>query len=286
MRVPRYRDERGFTLTELLIAMTIGLVVVFAALGVFEGFNRGIVANTHLTDAQGSARRDVSTIVGMLRDAGVPPPKTGAALPTIVSAAVNDIVFRSTTWPGESATGIAAGTYNTERICLDTATQTIWFDGIRAGAAGTTTPGSACPSVASGWTHTPISRNVVNTAAKPIFRLTAAPIIEIGVTLWLEGGTSITSHPLELNSGGSLRGAVTPPVTAADVTVTCNSENSGRPLLTLATPALLALTTSTIASTPAGAGKISLLPGATGNVGLTITDALGLQTLLFKQVNC
>jgi hypothetical protein len=75
-------------------------------------------------------------------------------------------------------------------------------------------------------------------------------------------------------------------VTAADVTVTCNSENSGRPLLTLATPALLALTTSTIASTPAGAGKISLLPGATGNVGLTITDALGLQTLLFKQVNC
>jgi prepilin-type N-terminal cleavage/methylation domain-containing protein len=286
MRAPRHRDDRGFTTIELLVAMTIGLIVSFAALSVFEGFNRGIVSNHQLTDAQDAARREVSEMVRILREGGVPAAKLGAQLATIVSALPNDVVFRSTSWPGESSTGPAAGTYHTQRICLDTATKTIWFDGIRAGAPGPTTPGSACPSIAADWTHTPLVRNVVNTAADPLFRIAGSPVRSVGLSLRLEGGTSATSRPLELNSGGTLRGALADQVTAADLTIVCNADGSGRGLMTLVNAPGSTFTTSP-SSTRAGDGK-NLLPVAANasTVTVTITNAAGLRTVLTKAVPC
>ncbi|MGI9096908.1 MAG: PulJ/GspJ family protein [Solirubrobacteraceae bacterium] len=285
MSAPRHGDERGFTLVELLVAMTIGLIVSFAALSVFDGFNRGIASNHRLTDAQDSARREVAQMVGILRDSGAPAPKAAAQPLSIVSAAANDVVFRSVSWPGESTTGTTAGTYHTQRLCLDAAAKTVWFDGIRAGASGPTTPGSACPSAATGWTHTPMARNVVNTTALPLFRIGTSPVRSIGLSLRLEGGTIASSRPLELNSGGTVRGGVAPQVTAGDVTVTCNSEGSGRSLLTLNLAPGSKLT-STVASTVAGAGKLLLGSGVSGTISLTITDVLGLQTLVSKAVSC
>jgi prepilin-type N-terminal cleavage/methylation domain-containing protein len=286
MRAPRHRDQRGFTTIELLVAMTIGLIVSFAALSVFEGFNRGIASNHRLTDAQDSARREVSEMVRILREGGVPAAKLGAQLSTIVSALPNDVVFRSTSWPGESSTGPAAGTYHTQRICLDTTTKTIWFDGIRAGAVGSTTPGSACPSIVSGWTHSPLVRNVVNSAADPLFRIAGAPVRSVGLSLRLEGGTAATSHPLELSSGGTLRGALADQVTSADLSIVCNSDGSGRALLTLLNAPGSTFTTSPL-STRAGDGK-SLLPVVANatTVTVTITNPAGLRTVLTKVVPC
>jgi prepilin-type N-terminal cleavage/methylation domain-containing protein len=286
MRTPHHRDQRGFTTIELLVAMTIGLIVSFAALSAFEGFNRGIVSNNRVTDAQDAARRQVSQMVRILREAGAPALKTGAQLSTVVSALPNDVVFRSTSWPGESSTGTAAGTYHTQRICLDTATKTVWFDGIRAGAPGPTTPGSACPSTAADWTHAPLVRNVVNSAVDPLFRIGAAPVRSVGLSLRLEGGTTATSHPLELASGGTLRGALADQVTATDLTIVCNSDGSGRALLTLLNAPGSTFTTSPT-STRAGDGK-HLLPVAANasTVTVTITNAAGLRTVLTKAVPC
>jgi hypothetical protein len=282
----RFSDERGFTLAELLIGMTCGLVVLVASLTAFDGFNRGIVTTNRLTDAQDSARRDVSQMVRILREAGAPAPKTAAQIATVVSATPNDVVFRSTSWPGESSTGTAAGTYHTQRLCLDESTKTIWFDGIRAGAAGPTTPGSACPSTATDWTHIAVVRNVVNSTADPLFRIGAAPVRSIGLSLRLEGGTNASSRPLELNTGGTLRGALADQVTATDLTVLCNAGGSGRGLLTLLNAPGSTFTTSP-SSTRAGDGK-HLLPASANasTVTVTITNPAGLRTVLTKAVPC
>jgi prepilin-type N-terminal cleavage/methylation domain-containing protein len=286
MRTPHHRDQRGFTTIELLVSMTIGLIISFGALSVFEGFNRGVVSNNRLTDAQDAARREVADMVRILREAGAPAAKLGAQLSTVVSALPNDVVFRSTSWPGESSTGTVAGTYNTERICLDTATQTIWFDGIRAATAGSTTPSAACPSTVTGWTHMPLVRNVVNSVANPLFTIGAAPVRSVGLALRLEGGTAASSHPLELGSGGTLRGALADQVTAADLSIVCNSDGSGRGLMTLVNAPGSTFTTSP-SSTRAGDGK-NLLPLAANasTVTVTITNAAGLRTVLTKVVPC
>jgi hypothetical protein len=207
---------------------------------------------------------------------------------TIISASANDLVFRSSSWPGESGVGVT-GTH-VVRLCLETATRTLWFDGIHVGTAGPTTPGAACPSTATGWTHRPMATNVLNSAAQPVFRYdSGTPVRSVGLSLRLEGGTSAASRPLALLSGGVLRGALAPQVTATDITV--GACEAGKALLTLAAAAGGASADGArISATNAlqtGPGQI-LIPATTTpvDVPLTITNVLGLQTLLIKQVKC
>ncbi|MGH2943432.1 MAG: PulJ/GspJ family protein [Solirubrobacteraceae bacterium] len=283
----RLRDEGGFTLAELQVSMTIMLVIAFAALLSLDTFGSGAATTSRLTSAEDAARRDVGRIVSVLRNAGAPAPTTGAVPATIIQALDNDLVMRSTTWPGESATGIT-GTHIV-RLCLETATKTVWFDGLRAGTAGSSSPGSACPSTASGWTHFPIAKNVINSAANPLFRYGANPVRSVGLTLRTEGGSTAKSRPLKVDSGGALRGAIAPQVSVADIT-TGACEN-GRALLTLGLGVIgagLEGAKMTAANAiPAGAGKL-LVPAtsAASNIVITITNVLGLQTLLTKSVSC
>lgn len=281
---PLLRDERGFTLPELLIAMTIGLLMMFAMLTVFETFDRGIASNSALTDAEDSGRRDVAEMVRILRDAGEPAPTTGNSNATLISAGDNDVVFRSTSWPGESATG--TGT-NIQRLCLDTATKTVWFDGRRASVAGPDDPGTSCPSTATGWTHSPIATNVANTAALPLFRIGASPVRSIAITLRTDSSTARSTSSLALRSGGTMRGSLPPAVTEDDIALDCNEDepaSTRRPLLSLAADTGLKL--SAAGAITAGPAKILLAAGTTGQVALTVTNPFGLQTLLFKEITC
>jgi prepilin-type N-terminal cleavage/methylation domain-containing protein len=278
--------EAGFTLIELMVAMTIGLMIAFVALTSFDAFGRGAATNNRVTDAEDNGRRDVATMVQILRDAGSPAPVTGAIPPTVTRATANDIVFNSTAWPNESG-NVSTGT-NTERLCLDTATKTVWFDGLRAGTPGPTDPGAACPSTAAGWTHLPISRHVVNTVALPLFRLGAAPVRSVGITLRKDTGTSTTSSDLAVNSGSTLRGALPPSITSGDVTYTCNSDGSGKALLSLGANTGLQLGVGATGAVTVGPGQVlvNVASHATTTLSLTVTNALGLQTLLFKDVTC
>lgn len=284
--IPRVRDERGFTLVELLVAMSVGLVILFATLTAFEAFNRGTESNSRLTDAEDRSRRDVSNIVRILRDAGAPAPISGTGPRTFERVLANDIIFRSTSWPGESAVGIT-GTH-IERLCLDTASHTVYFEGRRSGVTGPSDPGEPCPSTGvAGWTSSPLAQSVTNTAELPLFRLPSGTVRSIGVQLRSERGTTVQSRTLPLSSGASPRGVLAPQLGPGDVAVTCNADGSGKPLLTLTgtTPNLNVQATGGLTLGP-GKVLLNLTGSFTQTVTLTITNALGLQTLLIKEVSC
>lgn len=283
----RLRADGGFALAELLFAMTLSLIVLFAVVGAFDAFNGGVAANQRLTGAEDTARRELAAMVRVLRDAGAPAPASGTQPATVVQAGANDLVFLSTSWPGDSGAGAAAN--HVERYCLDSASRTLWFDGLRAGTAGSATPGSACPSQASGWTSRLVARDVVNDAAQPVFSYGSSPVRTVSIALRLEGGTAATSRPLELRSGSALRGAPAPQVSAGDVTV--GPCEAGRALLTLNLAAGGASTNGArlSASNAIAVGPGKILVGATSTpatVALTVTNVLGLQTLLLKPVSC
>jgi prepilin-type N-terminal cleavage/methylation domain-containing protein len=286
-RSHRLTAEDGFTLTELLVAMTVSVVVLLATLSTLDVFNSGVAENNRLTDTADAARRNVADIVRVLRDAGAPTPVSGSQPTTVVQAGANDLVFLSRLWPGESGLGATAN--HVERYCLDTSTKTLWFNGLKAGTSGSATPGSACPSTASGWTSRVAATNVLNTAADPLFVYGSAPLRSVSISLTLESGTSLKSRPLQMRSGGTLRGALAPQLGATDITV--GPCEGGRALLTLNLNAAGAsangVTVSAPSGIPVGPGQI-LVPatGTPANVPLTITNLLGLQTLLTKSVSC
>jgi prepilin-type N-terminal cleavage/methylation domain-containing protein len=66
--------EDGFTLAELLVSMSISLVLVFAALGGLDVFNKGTASSARLIVSEDAARSAVSRVVGVLRNAGVRSP--------------------------------------------------------------------------------------------------------------------------------------------------------------------------------------------------------------------
>jgi len=279
------RDERGHTLIEVLVTLMLGLLITFSTLTVFEAFDRGVAANSRLTDAEDSSRRYVANMVRVLRDAGAPSPVSGNSPTTVTRATANDLVFLSTSWPGESATG-SSGTH-VQRLCLDEATQTVWFDGLRFGTTGPADPGAACPSTATGWTHSAMARKVDNTAALPIFRLgSTTPVRSVGVQLRTDSGTAVSDRSLSLSSGGALRGALAPQVTASGVTYECNSDGSGKPLLSLTAGTGLKLAAAGGLAVGPGQVLLNVAAHTTQTVTLTITNAAGLQTLVTKEVSC
>lgn len=288
----RLRDEHGFTLVELLTAMACGLIVLFAAMAAFDGFQRGVASSNRLTSSEDAGRHALARMVAVVRNAGAPSPTSGAQPAAVTRAQPNDLVFRSTAWPGASGTG-STGTHM-QRLCLDTASKTVWFDGLQAGTAGPTDPGTACPSQAPGWTHKAMATKVLNSDAsgKTLFRLPATtPVRSVGLRLLLEHGTVQQSQALELNSGGVLRGALASAVTPGDIGTDCTSDGSGKALLSLNLSGGAGSGGLTLSATNAIAvGPTKLLvnaaAGTTTSVALTVTDALGLQTLLTKPVTC
>jgi prepilin-type N-terminal cleavage/methylation domain-containing protein len=287
-------SQAGFTLVEVLIAMTLTLVIASLALGAFEAFDRGVATNSRLTDTQDTSRRELGLMVRTLREAGVPAGADGVAPTAVTRTSDNDIVFRSRAWPGEADTGSSAD--HLQRFCVNTATKTLWFDAKRAGTLGDDDPGSVCPSTAQGWTrHRLIAANVANTAAsaKKLFSYTSrgGRVRAVQISLRLDGGTASSSRELPLASGASMRGALGPQVTAGDIPdPTC--AQPGRALLTLdlgGDPLSLAevpIAGEAATSIAVGPGKILVAASSvTRSVRLVVTDPLGLQTVLFKTVS-
>lgn len=286
--------QAGFTLVEVLVAMTLTLVVASLALGAFETFDRGVATNSRLTDAQDTSRRELGLMVRTLREAGAPAGADGVLPTAVTRAGDNDIVFRSRAWPGEADMGSNAD--HLQRFCLSTETKILWFDGKHANTPGDDDPGSACPSTAQGWTrHKQVATNVINTAgsAKKLFRYTSRSghVRSVQISLRLDGGTAKSSRELPLASGASVRGALGPQVTADDLpSPTC--AQPGRALLTLdldGGPLSLAevpVAGAAVTSIAVGPGKILVAANSvTRSVRLVVTDPLGLQTVLFKTVN-
>ena len=93
-----HAGEEGFTLVELLIAITISLVVLLATLQSFDVFTSNAAQQTRSTDANDQVRRTMERVVNDLRGAS-----------TIVEAAPTELVYRVPDKLG----------HRTERLCLD-----------------------------------------------------------------------------------------------------------------------------------------------------------------------
>jgi prepilin-type N-terminal cleavage/methylation domain-containing protein len=286
--------ENGFTLVELLVAMTLTLLIASAALGVFEAFDRGVASNSRLTDAQDTARRELGRMVHTLREAGTPAGADGVLPIAVTRTGDTDIVFRSRAWPGAADTGSSAD--HLQRYCLNTTSRILWFDAKHAGTVGVADPGTACPSTAEGWTHhREVARNVVNSAVsgKKLFAYTsrAGQVRSVQISLRLDGGTATSSRELRLASGASVRGALGTQVTDGDVSnPTCMQPNRALLSLNLGGDSLDVVEQpvegGAVTSIPVGPGKILVsADSATRTVRLVVTDPLGLQTVLFKTVS-
>ncbi|MDQ3629842.1 MAG: hypothetical protein M3417_00915, partial [Actinomycetota bacterium] len=167
--------ERGeVSLTSVLVACTLLVVVLGATLTLFEGFIASAGDATRRTDSQDAARTAADRIARDLRNLASPTPDQPQA---VDSASGNDLVFKTVDPAGP---GSVANATNTKRVryCLDGAgrlqeqTQT-WDDLIVPDPPA----GTACP--AAGWTRTTIAaQNIVN-GAVPVFSYDSSVLTDI-----------------------------------------------------------------------------------------------------------
>jgi prepilin-type N-terminal cleavage/methylation domain-containing protein len=160
------RDERGFTLPELLIAMAVMVIILLATLTVFDGTQRNQSRNSAQNDAVERSRVTIDQVARQLRNLANP---TSAGT-TIQTALPYDTIFQtsdpSKTWVRYclSTTGSGAGTTGT------------LYNAITAGSLSASEQG-ACPG--TGWPTTPkiVATNVMNKYAgadRPLFSYSCA----------------------------------------------------------------------------------------------------------------
>jgi prepilin-type N-terminal cleavage/methylation domain-containing protein len=161
--LPSLRDESGFTLLELMLAITIMLVVLAGTLTTFTNFTTVTDRNAKVAQSEDALRARLDQITDALRNAAG---TSGNA--AVLRASSYDLVI-NTDRPGFGVTG---GTAGTARYCLDSAASgNLWFGWT---ATPNSIPAASCPS--AGWTNIElINGGVANlTLGKPLFSTTGA----------------------------------------------------------------------------------------------------------------
>lgn len=269
----RLRDESGFTLVEVLVAMILSMIVLFAILETFDGFSRSAARQTRITQANERVRVAMDRVVSDLRQAG-----------TIEVADPNDLVY--TVQDGAAA-------YRRERICLD-ANGLIWRSSVTTASAPTSTigSGSSCPSPSTD----PVRiANLVsdNSAANPLFRYDSASpaaVRVVGLTFALNAGNAGHEDVSTLRAGAFVRAQseTALPVTSSDINATCS--NAGVPTLTLSAgvgPLNVSYTDIDGNAIGAGAsGAAVVVPTGTTTVVANITSSSGALSQVIKTLAC
>lgn len=118
MRRPRLNDERGFTLTELLVAMTVGMVVLLAG---FMVLDRSFSASGQIADRSDALQRGrqvMETMTQRLRSQVC----VGASKVPMVAGNATSVTFYSDLGDGTQPIRQRTFTYNTS---TDTITETV-----------------------------------------------------------------------------------------------------------------------------------------------------------------
>jgi type II secretory pathway pseudopilin PulG len=266
------RSEAGFTLVELLAAMGISVLVLFATLTTLDTFSSNASRQTRVTDANEQVRSVVDRVVADLRQAS-----------TIEVADPNDLVYVVT----DSASQVRR-----ERLCVDTSNQ-LWRVSRTTGtpSASPFVSGSACPSSASAVKVTKLKS--VNSTSNPMFRYdaaTASAVRSIGVTISLDAGNGGRTDTSTLRASTFVRAKseTAAAVDDDDLTTSCNS--SGQPTLTLSSSVgPLTVNYTDIdghALGSASAGASVLLAGASSTIIANITSSSGLISQIVKVIAC
>lgn len=273
------RDEAGFTLVELTVTMTVGLLVMFAILTTLDNFSSSASRQTRVTDANNQVRNIMDRVVSDLRQAA-----------TVEVALPNDLVY---TLP-DSATQTRR-----ERLCLDDSGQ-LWRASLKfapppaapSASAVAVAAAGACPTPSSSAVHVTNLRSR-NSVTNPIFRYdtaTAASVRTVGMTFALDAGNAHTSDITTLRASAFRRSKseTAPAFTNENIGTECGSSG---PLLTLdASIGSASVTYATVDGTSLGtasAGTSLQLPATATTVVATVTSTTtGGVTQLLKKLAC
>jgi type II secretory pathway pseudopilin PulG len=227
----RLRDEAGFALTELLVAMGLLGVLFGTSLLVFTAFSNQSRRVDTQSEAQGSARRAIDRMVVQLRSATAGSTTGGQP---VEKATSYDLVFLVPT-PSPSLTNNARGVVHT-RYCLDSTTasnEVLWVQTASYTTTSNASPPSttACPS--SAWsTQRRVADHLVNQFSSPTTPLFTARtdstgnVIDVAVRALVDVNTASAPPATDLQSSATLRNLNRPPT--ADMN--CQAVSNGHAL--------------------------------------------------------
>jgi type II secretory pathway pseudopilin PulG len=222
------RDEGGFALTELLVAIVLMGVLLGTSLTVFQAFSNQSRRVDSQTQAQNNARRAIDRMVVQLRSATAGNQTGGQP---VEKATANDLVFLVPT-RSASLTGNARGVTHA-RYCLDTSTSTngvLWMQTAPYDTMSNSTPPSttACPGAA--WPNQQrIADHLVNQLQSPAVSLfttrtdSSGNVTDITVRAFVDANTSTDPRATDLQSSVTLRNLNRQPTAA----VSCQALSNG-----------------------------------------------------------
>lgn len=196
----RLREEGGWTLTELLVTITLMIVVLGATLTSLDTFTTNSRLNTKQNDAQDKARASLEQVARQLRNLAVP---TGNAT-SIDLAGRNELIFKTADPTrkrvryclNDSVNGASAGN---ERIVRQVQA---------SGDTSTALPAAAstgCPSTWPNWDSTTgftVTDNVVNNVSG------IRPLFSYACTGGCPSGTPVGDAPTDLSKVTEIRAEI------------------------------------------------------------------------------
>jgi len=218
-------SERGFTLIELMVAMTM-MVFVFGLIGTsLVAYQNDAARTTRQNDSQDQARLAVDRIVRELRNVA-----STRATPTLIeSAGPYDLVFQTI---GSAPASGSANVTGTERVryCLPAdpapgaASKEVLI--VQTQTWTTATPpanqwtgSTACPSTPAGSVTTArLAENVTNRyaganrAAFTYDSATLSQVTSVGINLFVDGDVDQAPEEVQLRSAAFIRNQNQPPV--------------------------------------------------------------------------
>jgi prepilin-type N-terminal cleavage/methylation domain-containing protein len=217
----RLGQDRGFTLVELLVTMSLGLLVLGSVVGLLSVMLRQSTSTRNQAEAQDAARTATDGLAAALRNGVVVP---GSSVPSVIERAdPYDLVFKAVDPFAATGSGLRAIRL---RYCLDTAdlaneALVLQVQGATSSATPTDT---ACPSSAwdAGKTRR-VAENIVSRIGgqvRPVFGYSPAawstlPEIQaIRTDLVVDVAPGARSTERRLTTAVSLRNANRPPVAA------------------------------------------------------------------------
>ncbi len=270
-------QEDGFSLVEVLVAMSVSIVVLLATLQSLDVFTSEASEQTHLTEANEEVRSRMDRVVRDLRGASV-----------IRTASATNLVY---------SVPDAAG-YRSERICVDSA-ELYGFSVLNSIPTAACSTGTRIARLKATTRTAFTFDGVTPTAATPV---TAATVKNVGLTFSLEASSTRSST---LKSSAAVRRTVaTIPAGPPDAPVSCGEDGPlirigigvgysedveldgiGSLNVSFTTSTGVTITGGTI--DPDTGSALTLLPEGVTSVVAKITDSLGIvRALIPKTVEC
>lgn len=307
------REERGFTLIELMISITLMTLVIGTTLTAFGAFDTNSQRNQTQNDEQNAARIALDQLARDLRNAAAPSwdPTAKTSTQAITTATASDLVFQAV-----DSTGASGGSNVRHsmwvRYCLDRtipANQKLWKQTLTWTSATQAAPSSSvCPDT-SAWPGTPqlVADHVVNTSVQPFFSfyptLNSIPtasdyshISRISMDLFVNYDSRRTPTASELQTAVYLRNQAQPPRAGFSYQVSgsggvylngsSSSDDAGYPLSYLWCDTTTTSTCTAGAPNVVGQGVTAAYdaPSGTRSITLVASDPSGVSDTTTQQV--